>query len=789
MTAAAHKDLLGDDDESQAASPPLQDQSAEIGNVKNQLSSTSRSLETAVAERTHLERQLTEQAALLSSLQTQLSSAKAAYDTETKLLSALKDRFNAQSTEIQKTREELIRAESDLSAAKVEKAEVEGALLRDKEEVRDLHRKMHEVGSQIETTKADLEKFKKEAKQQKGLLAIAKKQLATREAEKAKVDKETEEAKAELQAATTEREAAEAEFNKEEPSAAAATNGHISPVPTGDSSVAFAATQPLPGSLPTSPDVSPPSTKSTNPFERLARTGSPRPESPFLPFAATSVLPTPPIAPAQTVVSEDPFGFNETFGEEPKVDVQEPGTPKPSVPAPIAIGSPHAQEIISPADTDLFTTPPTTATSPEHVITPQDQAHFPALDDVVTQDSTPTPTGPPTTTLANPQSQNHVDTDLMHELKEIEESDSDSSDESDDDEPLTSVKAKLADGANAKADGAADTSGTSAFDDSFGISSTSTEESSRPAASAAPTSTAANDFDSMFDTPTITREPPPTAPIPAVVDTPKTNGSALTPSAGVNEFDQALGKLPGAENSPSASQFTSSGFGGFDSAFDDNFDFAAASAAQPTQVPSEAPFVFPPAPTAAMTKSTSFDDVFGTTTGTAAPASVPALATSIPTFPPVTAPVPSSRSLSFEDAFGTGSANVVQNSAVSSSAQSSGMPGGLSFEDAFGGDDTALTLDSSFTSQSSTANQPPSGATATKTPFPTSSQPSSPRGSSSTQPGGRRSSSPISHTSPPRHASPPPRHSSPRPRPSTADSTKEKAAATRHNRLSVRTIG
>ena len=57
-----------------------------------------------------MERQLTEQAALLSSLQTQLSSAKAAYDTETKLLTALKDRFAAQSAEIQKTREELIRA-------------------------------------------------------------------------------------------------------------------------------------------------------------------------------------------------------------------------------------------------------------------------------------------------------------------------------------------------------------------------------------------------------------------------------------------------------------------------------------------------------------------------------------------------------------------------------------------------------------------------------------------------------------------------------------------------------
>ena len=741
-----------------------------------------------------MERQLTEQAALLSSLQTQLSSAKAAYDTETKLLTALKDRFAAQSAEIQKTREELIRAESDLSAAKVEKAEVEGALLRDKEEVRDLHRKMHEVGAQIEATKADLEKFKKEAKQQKGLLAIAKKQLATRETEKAKVDKEVEEAQAELQEVTAEREAAEAELNKAD-APPSLTNGHISPAPTPDPSLVFAAAQPLPGSMPTSPDVSPPATKSTNPFERLAMSSSPRPESPFLPFAATSALPTPPTVPAaQEVTAEDPFGFNQAFSapEEPAVQAPEPGTPKPSIPPPIAIGSPTPQDIISPADTDFFTTPPTTATISEYS-PPKDQARFPALDDVIAEDSAPTPTGPAPSSLPP---HGGDDTDLAHQLKEIEDSDSDSSDESEDDEPLTSVKAKLTDNAS-QANGTAEASATSAFDDSFGISSTTTEELSKeavaPAPVPAPVLPSSNDFASMFETPAVSKEPPPTAPIPAPVDTPKENGAAAVPSAGVSEFDQALGKLPGVESSASTSQF-SSGFGGFDSAFDDNFDFAAASAAQPTtQAPTEAAATaFPPAPTATTAKSTSFDDVFGTTPGTGAPVPGSGQAPAIPTFPPVAAPVQPAASpaqaLSFDDAFGAGPTSNAGNSqtlAASTSSQSNGTAGGFSFEDAFGGNDGALSLDNSFTSQSSTTYQPPAGPPPTKSaqqPFPSSAA-SSPRGSSSTHPGGRRSSSPVSP--PPRHSSPPPRHASPRPRPSTADSTKEKAAATRHNRLSV----
>ncbi|KAI0646793.1 hypothetical protein C8Q79DRAFT_587739 [Trametes meyenii] len=805
---APHKDLLGDDDEHRASSPPLHDQSAEIGNVKNQLGSTNRSLETARAERANLERQLTEQAAQLASLQTQLSSAKAAYDTEIRLLSTLKERFASQNAEIQKTREELIHAESDLSATRVEKAEVEGALLRDKEEVRELHRKMSEVGTQIEGTKAEVEKLKKDAKQQKGLLAIAKKQLATREAEKAKADKELEEAKAELQEATKEREEAEDQLNKEEPVPVHLTNGHVSPPPPATSpDLVFAAAQPLP----TSPEVSPPPSvvgKSTNPFERLARTSSPRPESPFLPFAATSNLPTPVTAPAPAEENpEDPFGFKAFTAEEPAAPVSEPETPKPSAsPAPLTIGSPKQQELVSPADTDLFTTPPSTASVPDTIFTPKPEdpvaRSFPALEENAA-DEAPTPTAPPTATLQNPQPETE-DTDLSHQLKEIEESDSDSDSSSDDDEPLTNVKAKLTEAPAKQTNGTAATAATSAFDDSFGISTTSQpSQAAAPASVASPAATAAapvqasgpvNDFASMFETPAVSREPPPSAPIPAVAENTQPNGSALAPTAGVSEFDQALGKLPSLENSVASSQFTNVTF---DSAFDDNFDFAAASAAAPTTngatATTEAASAFPPPPTASAPGSAraghSFDDVFGTQAPPGASTLAPAPVQSIPTFSPPVQPAPQpSKGLSFDDAFGASSASSspAPHLTTSPSAQSNG---GLSFDDAFGGNDDALTLDTSFASQSSQAPhfQPPSGQPPSKagpTPFPTSSAASSPRGSSSTQ---RRSDSPGRATSPtPRHSSPPPRHSSPRPRPGTGDSTKEKAVATRHNRLSIR---
>lgn len=76
---------------------------------------------------------------------------------------------------------DFIAAESDLSALRSEKDELEQALLRDKEEIRGLQKRMKEVDDEKGTLKTLLEKLKKEARQQKGMVTIAKKQLSTSE--------------------------------------------------------------------------------------------------------------------------------------------------------------------------------------------------------------------------------------------------------------------------------------------------------------------------------------------------------------------------------------------------------------------------------------------------------------------------------------------------------------------------------------------------------------------------------------------------------------------------------
>jgi len=292
------------EDHLNTTSVSIHDQGAELGNVRNELQSTNRALESAKVERAKLESAVASQAAELMALQTQSSSAKAAYETEVALLSQLKERSAAQSAEIQRNREELIRSESDLSAIRVEKAEIEQAFLRDKEEARDLHKRMMDAGQQAEQLKGEIEKLKKEAKQQKGRLAIARKQLATKEAEKVKAEEEVEEANVEVQSAIK-------ETGEVEDQIAQFDEPHSIRVLSQDT-VDIAVAQPLPAS----PEpVS--TTKSNNPFERLAMSGSSsaQSQSPFIPFGSSGL--TAPVEDQDNQTkSESQSKFDNFFGVE-----------------------------------------------------------------------------------------------------------------------------------------------------------------------------------------------------------------------------------------------------------------------------------------------------------------------------------------------------------------------------------------------------------------------------------------------------------------------------------------
>ncbi|KAF7322672.1 hypothetical protein HMN09_00045900 [Mycena chlorophos] len=722
-------DLLGDDEDT--AAPLPQDRSAEIGNLQNQVNSTSKSLAAAQAERQALETTLANQAAQLSALETQLSTAKAAFETENKLLAGLRERHATQTAEIQKTQTELISAESDLSAIKVEKAEIEGAFLRDKEEARTLHKKMVEAGQQIELAKVEVERSKKEAKQQKGLLAIARKQLSSKEAERAKMEKELADAQAEAANIVAEKGQIEASIAAldAQPLPAAAP----APPPertTSSDSLAFAAAHILPAS-PALDAISPSiasSIKSNNPFDRLMGNATPRSESPFAP-TSNPVSPEPVPEPAAAPAA-DPFGFAQAF-ETDGTEPAETPTPKPELVA--ATNDLTVDEPVS--DSDVFSTP-LTASTPA----------FPAIDDVVAGEAQRTKS-PELAASADGE------TDLGAQLKELDVEESDSSDSEDEDEvPLGTLKAKAE--AEAEAEAAAvevpKTNGdakSANFDDVFGVPETAPEPTPAVAAPAP-----ADPLTDAFGMPIAT-----------------TNGfSPSAPVAGVNAFDEAMGKLP-ATDAPAT-------FNAFDSAFDDNFDFGAASSG-PAAVSSGSSFPPPPSanghavsPLPPSATKNEFDNIFAPATGTSEPAKAASSngIEEVAWTAPALAPQP---------------ATPVATNGVNKSAA------GPSFEEAFSGFDSGVDTNNLSASLDKPATPAPATtAAAAAQPFPVSSPAASPKSSAQSHTASRRSMSP-----PPRHRSPPPpTRSGTKGRPSTSSSKdekvkeKEKDHPPRSSKLSIR---
>lgn len=448
------KDLLGDDDEViDRTTHELSSTSAEIENTQNQVNQNTTAYEGAKTEREKLEAELAWKAATLSQLQTQLASAKAGYETESKLLATLKERYDAQNAEIQTTQTQLITAESDLSALKLEKTEVGGALLRDKEEVRELQRRHKEVLEEVDEIKKEVEKAKKDVRLQKGLLAITKKQLASAEGDKATAEKELRETREEADTVEGELKEAETELagRARSPSLGAApvpgpaSDGMKTPSVRATSPVSSvrSTTSPISGPPATLPfqDMSninigsPASSKSNNPFERLALSRS----NSKSPFQAASPPPAQP-AVIPNVEDDDPFGFNSLPSAAtitPVMAVSPQNTDAIGAATPGSDTTIHANVNHAPqgsfADTEYFTPPSTGAERMETKDADADTDAAAAVPQSPSLTEPGVPAPPVTADPADPADE-AIDVNLppLTEIKEASDSSEDSDEDSED---------------------------------------------------------------------------------------------------------------------------------------------------------------------------------------------------------------------------------------------------------------------------------------------------------------------------------------------------------------------
>ncbi|PVG02985.1 hypothetical protein CPB86DRAFT_793911 [Serendipita vermifera] len=646
------RDLLEDEEAEARQTKQLADNSIEIGNLRNQLNSTTNAQVSAEADRQKLEADLATSAATLSQLQTQLASAKVGYETESKLLSGLRERYQSQAAEIQTTRDELIRAESDLSALKLEKAEIGGNLLREKDDLRDLKRLVTEITEETQLIRREVEQVKKEARQHKGLLAIARKQITTAEAEKESAAKELAQAREEAEEAEKDVKQAEATLEglrkqTSSPVANGVGNGSIHQSPSMSNSEIKTAVETK------SPEISSPalpftntsgiaspalSSKSNNPFDRLRKSSvssetslQARSASPF----AASNPPTTEKGLLSPVDDDDPFGFNQMSPVQVQPAVIAPDTPRQNS----NIVEERAEKaMLSPVQDNLFTP------SESFFTPPSSSAGNNTLDAIFAdQQGFAESKFPP---LAEVNSgEKSAETDLPP-LQEIERGEESSSDDDEDNRPLGQVKAEKQSAAGAAGVTSA-TEGTesTSFNDAFGFETTQADKPAPTAASNSIFNTSG--LEKSTDTPMNIMGPSTTVPghtngvstgrYRSLLQRRTKRDSKLIavpgPSA-VDAFDQAMGIMP----ATTATEPSSKEPFKFEKTFDDTFDFGESSFSHSRNVSQEVT-----APTNGVTapSSAAFNDAFG----------LPSAAPTTAAMSTVANPPSSTMPLTFDDAF------------------------------------------------------------------------------------------------------------------------------------------
>ena len=199
---SAMDDLLGDNDPE--VSKKLTQETTELANLSNQVSTLTGQMQEVKSKRVSTEQDLNQAQAQKRDFENRLSQLRSAYEQEVTDVKALEERLSTSRNEIRKLQQETAMIEGAHQDLQVQHGQISMALDADQKENAGLKEKIRETSAAISELKPRLEKMRSDARQQKGLVAINKKQLATNEAERDKVKGELEAAAREHAEATRE---------------------------------------------------------------------------------------------------------------------------------------------------------------------------------------------------------------------------------------------------------------------------------------------------------------------------------------------------------------------------------------------------------------------------------------------------------------------------------------------------------------------------------------------------------------------------------------------------------
>lgn len=256
------QDLLGDADPE--ISQQLTAETAELANLSNQIGSLNNATRDLQSNKAKAETELATVSQQKRDIEARLKQIRALYDAEVNNVKAVESQLTTVRAELGKNRQEFTVLEASFHALQAQVEDQKSTLQKDQTENAALRTKIASVGEEIKQLKETLEKLKRDARQQRGMVAINKKQLSTSEGERDKIQGEIDSEKQAIEAL------------KAEAAAVAAA------------AAAAAAAPPAMARDVTSPALSERS-QGTNPFLRMQSTGDASaafsPPAPFSPPA------------------------------------------------------------------------------------------------------------------------------------------------------------------------------------------------------------------------------------------------------------------------------------------------------------------------------------------------------------------------------------------------------------------------------------------------------------------------------------------------------------------------
>ncbi|CAG8484671.1 11960_t:CDS:10 [Ambispora gerdemannii] len=161
-------------------------ETGEIRNLESQITQLNNASTGLKARRNDLESNLTSLTAKKHDIKLRLTQLKSIYDAEVKIVQEIEANYRKEHEATEQVRAELALAERSLATMQLEKDQLQSGILKDREETVSLKKQVRLTEEETLTIKAQIEKLKKDSRQQKGLLAINRKQLASVKVEQEK---------------------------------------------------------------------------------------------------------------------------------------------------------------------------------------------------------------------------------------------------------------------------------------------------------------------------------------------------------------------------------------------------------------------------------------------------------------------------------------------------------------------------------------------------------------------------------------------------------------------------